>query len=247
MKNNYAFGGICFAIKADFPLLDKPELEQFRVDDGAAADFTIRAVVRDGNHERTREGNTVTVPVKPENVGRIGGVQLLLHAQAAWLMLEKSAFILHASYTVTDGRALLVTAPSGTGKSTLAAHWTATVGGEVVNGDRVLVRKRDGVWTANGIYVAGTSGICHHVSAPIGAVVLLEQGERNALKPLRPYELFMRIVCQCAYDDKDPVQCAEITALVADLINENTVCCYHCLDQDEAATELEKLIWKRKS
>ncbi len=246
MKSKYSFGGIVFAIESGFALEEKPELAAFRTDDSAPADFIIKAVIDDTSSAILREENRITVPIKAENSDKTGVLQLLLRAQAAWLMLEKDAFVLHASYTVTDGRALLITAPSGTGKSTLAEHWINTVGGEIINGDRVLITKTNGSFYANGIYVSGTSGICHNVTAPIGLITLLEQGKQNKIVPLRAHELFMRIVCQCSYDEKDPASCAEITSLVADLINCNDVCCYSCTNSHEAAEELEKLKWTRK-
>lgn len=247
--SKYSFGGIVFAIEADFPLALNEKLENFLVGDEVPADFTLKAFI-DGKSgmagEPTRRENTVYLPVNPENAGKINGVHLLSLAKAPCLMIEKDAFILHAAYALTGGRALLITAPSGTGKSTLASHWVNTVGGEIINGDRVLVSRKNGVRYANGVYVCGTSGICRNVSAPIGLVTLLKQGERNELLPLRPHELFMHIVCQCSYDGSDPVSCACITALVADLINEADVSCYSCINDPDAARELEKLKWIRK-
>ncbi len=246
MRADYSFGGIKFAVISEIPLTEKAEIEQFRAHDRVAADYIITVVADEVNTTPVRDGRYITVPVKEANISNMSAQQVLLRANAAQLFPLHDAFILHASYVVCDGRAIVITAPSGTGKSTLAEHWTNTVGGEVINGDRVLLARLDGEWTANGVYVSGTSGICKNVTAPLTAVVVLEQRESDGIIPIRSGELFARVLSECTYDDKSTAGRIVITELVADLINTVPTYAYGCLNHPDAALELEKLIWNRK-
>ena len=56
------------------------------------------------------------------------------------VLIAHESIILHASYVNYNGKAILFTAPSGTGKSTQAALWEEYKGAEIVNGDRVIIQ-----------------------------------------------------------------------------------------------------------
>lgn len=88
-------------------------------------------------------------------------------------LLEKDALVLHCSYMQYKDYAILFSAPSGTGKTTQATLWEEYKGSHVVNGDKGLLMKDDGVWTAHGWPVCGSSGVCHNKNVPIKCVVML--------------------------------------------------------------------------
>ena len=58
--------------------------------------------------------------------------------------------ILHSSFIEVGGKAVLFTAPSGTGKSTQAGLWRENRGAVVINGDRSVLRIIDSVPCASG-------------------------------------------------------------------------------------------------
>ena len=99
-------------------------------------------------------------------------------------MLQKDSFILHSAYIRHRGRAILFSAPSGTGKSTQASLWAQYAGAEIINGDRALLQKVQDCWMARGWPVCGTSGICQNADARLSAVVLLRQAKKNAVRRL---------------------------------------------------------------
>ena len=99
-------------------------------------------------------------------------------------LLAHGAVMLHSSYLIYRDRAILFTGPSGMGKSTQAELWRKTLGAEVINGDRSIIREKEGrLWTFGTPY-AGTSGICQNRSAPLQAIVTLQQGPENTIRPL---------------------------------------------------------------
>lgn len=99
-------------------------------------------------------------------------------------LLQKQAPILHASYIDYNGQAILFTAPSQTGKSTQADLWKKYAGAEIINGDRVLLRKKEDIWNAYGYPCCGSSRICINRTLPIAAIVILKQGSQNRITPI---------------------------------------------------------------
>lgn len=100
------------------------------------------------------------------------------------IALRSGALILHSAYMCRDGKAILFSAPSGTGKSTQADLWTKYRGTRTINGDKsLLIRKEDG-WYACGWPICGSSEICHNEAYPIQAIVMIHQARENNIERL---------------------------------------------------------------
>ena len=93
--------------------------------------------------------------------------------------LPHDGLFLHASAVVHEEKAYIFTAPSGGGKSTHAALWQETLGARLLNGDRILIRKKDGIYFAYGLPVAGSSFVFLNERAPVAAVTLLKKAPEN--------------------------------------------------------------------
>lgn len=106
------------------------------------------------------------------------------------VLLQYNCCILHAVSFLWRGYAWLLTAPSGTGKTTQYNNWQRLFPGEItmICGDMpVLEGRKDGsIWVYptswNGKEDLGTRGL----SAQVAGVVLLEQGGSNHIAPLPP-------------------------------------------------------------
>ena len=157
-------------------------------------------------------------------------------------LLKFDAFVLHASYILHDGQAILFSAPSGTGKSTQADLWKKFRNARIINGDRVLIRRTETGFTAGGIYYSGTSEYCENATAPIRAVVLLSQAKENSAQKYAGAEAFRRLFHECAYstgNEDDPAKTAE---LLAALVNETEVLKLACLPDESAVIALENYL-----
>lgn len=248
MKNKkYTFGDITFEIDSPVELEDKNNCSAFVSEKDTDYRIRIRLLeAKESSREVEREGRIITRYVAETYATGMSIASLLSFTKAAYIFLEHDAFILHASYIVHEGQAILFTAPSGTGKSTQAEFWRAERDAEIVNGDRVLVTRRNGKFYANGIYASGTSGISKNQTAPIRAVVLLDQAEENTFHEIPPRMLFMRILCETSYDMKNREQCEKITELVSDMINTVPVFCYKCRNNPDAVAALERILsWEK--
>ena len=102
-------------------------------------------------------------------------------------LLRNGCCIFHAVSFLWRDYAWLLTAPSGTGKTTQYLNWQRLFPGEIqmICGDMpVLERRHDGsvwVWPSSWNGKEGLGN--HNLSAPLAGIVLLEQGRENLLVP----------------------------------------------------------------
>ncbi len=102
----------------------------------------------------------------------------------------------HSSAISFNGQALLFAAPSGTGKSTQTGLWRKFYPKETayINDDTPILMKKDGVIRAFGSPWAGTSGINGNISAPVRAIIYVERGTDNSVRPLEGTEKMLRLL-----------------------------------------------------
>lgn len=117
------------------------------------------------------------------------------------LLATRGKTVLHAAYIEVGGRAILFTAPSGTGKSTQAELWERLCGAETVNSDRaVLGWAADGTLTASGIPQAGTGNVCRDRTLPVAAIVRVKQSGVNRAVRLHGAEAVAALCENAVYD-----------------------------------------------
>ncbi|MDO4814973.1 MAG: hypothetical protein Q4A83_00015 [Bacillota bacterium] len=167
------------------------------------------------------------------------------HLPLYYVLLKHDAIVIHASYVLINGEAILFSAPSGTGKSTQAELWRAHRGARIINGDRVLIRRGENGFTAGGIYYSGTSGICENVTAPIRAIVLLSQAGESITEKCRGGEALRRLLRECAYSAQLENNAADAASLLADLVNGVDIVKLACLPDESAVIALENYLTER--
>ena len=99
-------------------------------------------------------------------------------------LLRAHTLVLHSAFIEWQGKGILFTAPSGTGKSTQASLWNRYEEAEIINGDRALLRiDKEGI-EACGLPFCGSSGIHRNKCMPLGAVVFIEQSPVNVVEAM---------------------------------------------------------------
>jgi hypothetical protein len=161
---------------------------------------------------------------------------------AEHLMARQGGFLLHSSYIGVNGKGILFTAPSGTGKSTQAALWKQLRGAEILNGDRCGVCLRDGQTMAWGVPFAGSSEICKNVTLPLAAVVYLRQAPQTTIRPLRGAEAFHRVWEGCSVNTWDRIDVENITETVTGVLSAVPVFELACTPDETAVTALEGVL-----
>ena len=158
------------------------------------------------------------------------------------LLLERGILVLHSSYVIHDGKAILFSGDCGCGKSTQASLWEQNRQAEIINGDRSLVYCRDGKVYAGGHFHCGTSGIRKNKSAELKAIVLLSQSLENEVSFPKGVESFQKILSQCAYDVEKLEEIEMVTQLVAQLVQNAKVLKLSCRKDHSAVEALENVI-----
>ena len=107
----------------------------------------------------------------------------------AFAAADKLTVLLHASVIRKDGKGYLMTAPSGTGKSTHTFLWYKNIPGcDLMNDDNPVVRVVEGVPIIFGTPWSGKTPCYRNIQAPVGALVRIQQRPRNEIRRMRPVE-----------------------------------------------------------
>ena len=244
----YEFGGTLFRIDSEEPLLESKYTAPFACAGTKTPDFVITVgysgeKMQNGFSNANRSGSSVRIEFAESYRGKISAKNALEESGIFRMLAEHGGVVLHSSYIITQrGEALLFSAPSGTGKSTQAELWRSYAGAKVINGDRTLVKAENGV-TANGILFSGTSGISENVTAPLRAIVLLRQSEKNEIRSVSGKEAFMRLLPQCSYYPDEEENLRLVTGILAEIISAVPVYDFGCVPDESAVSALSEVLY----
>ena len=244
----YEFGGTLFRIDSEEPLLESKYTAPFICAGTKTPDFVITVgysgeKMQNGFSNAKRSGSSVRIEFAEGYRGKISAKNALEESGIFRMLAEHGGVVLHSSYIITQrGEALLFSAPSGTGKSTQAELWRSYAGAKVINGDRALVKAENGV-TANGILFSGTSGISENVTAPLRAIVLLRQSEKNEIRSVSGKEAFMRLLPQCSYYPDEEENLRLVTGILAEIISAVPVYDFGCVPDESAVSALSEVLY----
>lgn len=104
-----------------------------------------------------------------------------------YVVMERyDAFFFHCSSIAVDNQAVMFTAQSGTGKSTHRNLWLKVFGDRVtvINDDKPVIRKVDGVFYVYGTPWMGKEGFGSNIRVPAKALCFLSRAEKNSIGPI---------------------------------------------------------------
>lgn len=193
----------------------------------------------------THRGKDHSVQLRQESFPDGMSGKTVLNAMATEHLLARAGgFVFHSAYIRWGGRAILFTAPSGTGKSTQAELWRSLRGAEIVNGDRSAVRISGTDVLAEGIPFAGSSRICQNCSAPLAAIVYLSQAPVTTIRRLRGAQAFARVWEGISVNVWDRQDMAAVSDTVQQLVQRVPVYHLACTPDETAVAALEQLLGK---
>lgn len=102
-------------------------------------------------------------------------------------IINYDGIMLHASAVAVDGCAYLFSAPSGMGKSTHTQMWQKLFGKDqavIINDDKPVIRKIDGVYYAFGTPFSGKHDISENTGFPVKGICFVLRGDKNIIKNL---------------------------------------------------------------
>lgn len=113
----------------------------------------------------------------------------------AFSSAEQQTVLLHASVIRKDGYGYLMTAPSGTGKSTHTYLWYKNIPGcDLMNDDNPVVRIVDGRPIIYGTPWSGKTPCYRNIQAPVGAIVRIQQRKKNEIRRMSPVESLAQLL-----------------------------------------------------
>lgn len=163
------------------------------------------------------------------------------------VMIQFQCVILHASMIRYKNKMILFTGPSGVGKSTQAELWNRYTGSRIINGDRVLLRKKNGLWHGFGLPMNGSSAICENDAGEIQAIIVLEKGKKgNQSVRLSPGETLSRLYGEMTVNRWNEVFVRQVLDMTVSIALEVPVYLYRCSKSEEAVSVLEKILREKR-
>lgn len=133
--------------------------------------------------------------------------------------------IFHSVAFTWQDRGYLLTAPSGTGKTTQYALWKTLYGSEVqmINGDKPALSFEGERITIHPTPWAGKENMSQMRTAPLAGIVLLEQAQTDEIRLLQPTEAIARIFCQFMIPAEQTEEAVAVAAMTDRLLRETPV------------------------
>lgn len=190
-------------------------------------------------------GKHVRVEVLEKQVqGKIGRKVILNSLGIEHLAALSMGIVFHASYIVRNGKGILFTAPSGTGKSTQAELWRTFRGTEIINGDRVCIKYEENQFWSCGIPFAGSSKYCKNVTVPIEAIVYLHQAPKTKVERLEGKEAFLKILEGASMIPWDRNDTEILLNIIQKMIQEVPIYQLFCTPDESAVIAVENELGK---
>lgn len=247
-------GNAVIAFESDLQLDWGGKLADFRTEEPVNYTVSVRCAFpgeetphAGGYAKVLRDGNRFLVVLREQSFPELTIWQVLSKLPVPQLLMEQDTFILHASFILCEGQAILFSGPSGIGKSTQADLWCRYRNARLVNGDRVLLMPGTDNCLVASHYLSGTSGVCENAVAPLNAIVFLGQSPDNRVREMRPVELFRTVISQLDYDVRSREQIEMVTSMVEKLTAQTKICQYSCRMDESAVVDLEKYLYEELS
>ena len=165
--------------------------------------------------------------------------------EAEHLAVDNGGFVFHSSFVEVNGKAILFTAPSGTGKSTQAELWRLHRDSRIINGDRSVVRLKGAEVSACGIPFMGSSNYCENIELPLSGIVYLSQAKQTSIRRLSGLEAFGRVWEGISVNTWDKSDVEKVMDTVMQVISSVPVWYLECTPDVSAVIALEEQLESR--
>lgn len=163
----------------------------------------------------------------------------LLEQLISPVMLKHDAITFHGVLMEHEGHGIILSAPSGTGKTTHARLWRDHRRALILNGDRATCCVEDGRWIGFSLPWCGSSGECINRDVPLTAYVILEQAYENSVERLTGMEAFGAVYQNLVYPNWDRELTEKALDFIDDFLEKVPVFRLRCRPDVEAVETLE--------
>jgi hypothetical protein len=126
------------------------------------------------------------------------------------LIIKYQGIQIHSAAIECEGKGIIFSAPSGTGKTTQANLWRLYKNAEIINGDRPIVCTHDNQPYVYGTPWSATSPDFANKKVPLTAIIMLAQAPENNIRQLSKKEAINWLMPRCflPYHDKSLMELA---------------------------------------
>lgn len=169
--------------------------------------------------------------------------ELLITALYSRLTFVEQAMLLHASFVKHKGEAIVFIGPSGIGKTTQAELWHKTLRADIINGDKAFASMKDQTPYIYGSPWSGSSPYYANDSAPLKAIILLEQGPTNKIQKLTGLHAFSALL-KHTFIPRWEKRCTEHAMQMIDTVLQSAPIYFlSCKPTEEAVQLTYRTIW----
>ena len=151
---------------------------------------------------------------------------------------------MHGAIEELQGRAVVFTGSSGVGKSTQAALWKKHFGARILNGDKAFLLCGSDEIRAFGSPWSGSSPDFLNASAPLQAVVVLQQANENQIRRLSIPESLSLFATHCYYPYWDAALVERTMDSLSRLLVQIPIYLLQCRPEKQAAETAQRQIYK---
>lgn len=156
-----------------------------------------------------------------------------------------NTILIHSSVIKCNGKGYMMTAPSGTGKSTHTHLWYTNIPDcDLINDDNPIVRIMDGKPVVYGSPWSGKTPCYRNIQAPIGGIVRIVQHNKNTIRQLKAAEAFAILLPACSNMKWDAQVYKGICNTITKIIESCGIWELKCLPDNEAAILCHETICK---
>ena len=203
MTINISVAGICFGIEHRYVL--PPGLEPFRVEDKPQHIISVTDDELNAERLLTKRSN--------------GYLEFVcIYRKIAEILPEHDAFVMHGAAVCRAKDCYLITAPSGTGKTTHVKLWLETYPDAwILNGDKPIIRRDGDRFLVCGTPWNGKERFGVPGEMPLKGVAMLRRGTNNSVGSAVGREMVSFLMKQ-VYIPKDPLRRVRMLELMNDCL-----------------------------
>lgn len=162
------------------------------------------------------------------------------------ILAERGILMLHSSFVIYDGRAIVFAGIKQVGKTTQALLWEKYASARMINGDRTALKIENGNLIACGVPFCGSSKFSLDESAQVAAVVFPSIAKKTEIIPRSPDAVFMDIMQLLTYN-RQSVEETELASDIAAFISSSgSVYSMPCTPDENTVSQLKQVIFGRK-
>ncbi|MBE6949035.1 MAG: hypothetical protein E7456_04235 [Ruminococcaceae bacterium] len=155
------------------------------------------------------------------------------------VFLTHGVLFFHSSQIAYNGKGILFTAPSQTGKTTQAKLWKNHRNADIICNDRTLVRKTESGWLTFGYPLDGSEPVRSNQVNELGCIVVLRQSPECEIQRLGAAKAVSLLMGQMVMDTWSSEAKVRTMNLLLKLLEEKPVYLLSCTPDENAVRTLE--------